>query len=225
VKVVKNKCAPPFRKAEFDILYGEGISRESDIIDLGLEQGLVVKAGAWFSAGETRIGQGKENARKFLKDNPDLALQLETAIRATAGLPPAFPSGAPAPPSNRAAGAPGDGAAGKATGRGASKPADGTAGQAVDTPTTAAADGASGTTDGASNDDKGVRTASATPPPSGGNSCPDPKPPPRVRRGPEDPLGGAFPASVGPATNATKRGLRRVDTSRGPCDHPPPSPR
>jgi recombination protein RecA len=111
VKIVKNKCAPPFRKAEFDILYGEGISRESDIIDLGLEHGLVAKAGSWLSVGDTRIGQGKENARKFLRDNPEMALQLETAIRVAAGLVPA--DGAPAAPATASE----DAAASAATGR------------------------------------------------------------------------------------------------------------
>jgi recombination protein RecA len=86
VKVVKNKCAPPFRKAEFDIIYGEGFSKESDLIDLGLEHGLVTKAGSWYSAGETRIGQGKEAARLFLKQDAALAERIADGIREAVGL-------------------------------------------------------------------------------------------------------------------------------------------
>jgi recombination protein RecA len=82
VKVVKNKIAPPFRKAEFDILYGEGCSREGELIDLGVEQGFVDKSGAWYSYEGERIGQGKDNARQFLKDNAALAEKLEQALRA-----------------------------------------------------------------------------------------------------------------------------------------------
>ncbi len=82
VKVVKNKVAPPFKKAEFDILYGEGISRESEIIDLGVQQGLVDKAGSWYSYKSTRIGQGKENVREYLKSNPEVALEIDSQIRA-----------------------------------------------------------------------------------------------------------------------------------------------
>ncbi|OGT37895.1 MAG: recombinase RecA [Gammaproteobacteria bacterium RIFCSPHIGHO2_12_FULL_38_14] len=81
VKVVKNKVAPPFKQAEFDILYNEGISRESEIIHLGVQQNLVEKAGAWFSYNGQRIGQGKENARQFLKEHPAMAKELETKIR------------------------------------------------------------------------------------------------------------------------------------------------
>ncbi|OGT42977.1 MAG: recombinase RecA [Gammaproteobacteria bacterium RIFCSPHIGHO2_12_FULL_37_34] len=81
VKVVKNKVAPPFKQAEFDILYSEGISRESEIITLGVQQGLVEKSGAWFSYNGQRIGQGKENARKFLKEHPEIAKEIETKIR------------------------------------------------------------------------------------------------------------------------------------------------
>jgi recombination protein RecA len=72
VKVVKNKVAPPFKKAEFDILYGEGISKEGDLIDLGVEAGVIQKSGAWYSFGEERLGQGRENVRVFLKENKDL---------------------------------------------------------------------------------------------------------------------------------------------------------
>ena len=81
VKVVKNKVAPPFRQAEFDILYNEGISRESEIIELGVQQNLIDKAGAWFSYNGQRIGQGKENARLFLKEQPAIAQELEKKIR------------------------------------------------------------------------------------------------------------------------------------------------
>jgi recombination protein RecA len=82
VKVVKNKMAPPFKQAEFQILYGEGISREGEIIDMGVKQGLVDKAGAWYSYNGERIGQGKENVREFLKQNPDTAAEIEGKIRA-----------------------------------------------------------------------------------------------------------------------------------------------
>lgn len=80
VKVVKNKMAPPFKKAEFDILYGEGISRQGELIELGVKNGLVKKAGAWYSYQEERIGQGRDNARNFLKDNPELAAEIETRL-------------------------------------------------------------------------------------------------------------------------------------------------
>ena len=83
VKVVKNKVAPPFRQATFEILYGEGISREGEIIELGVAQGLIEKSGAWYSHGGNRIGQGKENVRNFLRENPDIARNIETQIRAT----------------------------------------------------------------------------------------------------------------------------------------------
>ena len=86
LRVVKNKVAPPFRSAEFDILYGEGISKEGDLIDLGIAQKLVDKAGSWFSYGEIRLGQGRENARVFLKDNPDLAGELDRKVRLALGL-------------------------------------------------------------------------------------------------------------------------------------------
>jgi recombination protein RecA len=84
VKVVKNKVAPPFRQAEFEILYGEGISRAGEIVDLGVQQGLVDKSGAWYSYKGERIGQGKDNARQFLKDNPPIAAEIEAQIRANA---------------------------------------------------------------------------------------------------------------------------------------------
>jgi len=82
VKVVKNKVAPPFRKAEFEIMYGTGISREGEIIDIGVEQGLVDKAGSWYSYNGDRIGQGKENARQHLIDNPEIANEIDQLIRA-----------------------------------------------------------------------------------------------------------------------------------------------
>ena len=80
-KVVKNKVAPPFREAEFDIMYGQGIAREGELIDLGVKLDLVQKAGSWFSIGETRIGQGRDAAKKYLLDNPEIAAQLEEDIR------------------------------------------------------------------------------------------------------------------------------------------------
>ena len=86
VKVVKNKVAPPFKQAEFDILYGEGISREGLLIDLGVEQRVVEKSGAWFSYGEERLGQGRENTRTFLKENPDIAEAIERDLRKALGL-------------------------------------------------------------------------------------------------------------------------------------------
>jgi len=86
VKVVKNKVAPPFRLAEFDIIYGEGISREGDLIDLGIAHKMVEKSGSWFSYGEIRLGQGRENARRFLKDNPDLAMEIDQKVRSILGL-------------------------------------------------------------------------------------------------------------------------------------------
>ena len=86
VKVVKNKMAPPFKQAEFDVLYGEGISREGSLIDIGVEHGLVKKSGAWYTYGGDQLGQGKENARAFLRDNPDLADELENLILTTLGV-------------------------------------------------------------------------------------------------------------------------------------------
>jgi recombination protein RecA len=81
VKVVKNKMAPPFKNAEFDILYSEGISREGELIELGVEHGLLNKSGAWYSYQKDRIGQGKDNVRGFLKENPELAMAIEAALR------------------------------------------------------------------------------------------------------------------------------------------------
>ncbi|MCS6765888.1 MAG: recombinase RecA [Candidatus Protistobacter heckmanni] len=86
VKVVKNKVAPPFREAIFDILYGEGISREGEIIDLGVEAKLIDKSGAWYAYKGEKIGQGKDNAREFLRENPDLALEIENLIREQLGV-------------------------------------------------------------------------------------------------------------------------------------------
>ena len=86
VKVVKNKMAPPFRQIEFDIMYGEGISKRGELLDLGVQGNLVEKAGAWFSYDGVRIGQGRENAKKYLKENPEAAEKLEQQIRANAGL-------------------------------------------------------------------------------------------------------------------------------------------
>eukprot|EP00873_Tetraselmis_striata_P030794 jgi/Tetstr1/451058/TSEL_038094.t1 len=86
VKVVKNKLAPPFRQVEFDIMYGEGISKTGELLDLGVKAGIVEKSGAWFSYDSQRLGQGRENSRQFLKDNPEIANQIENGVRESAGL-------------------------------------------------------------------------------------------------------------------------------------------
>jgi len=86
VKVVKNKMAPPFRMVEFDIMYGEGVSKSGELIDLGVQAGVIEKSGAWFSYGGQRIGQGRENAKQFLKEHPDMAETVEASIRQNAGL-------------------------------------------------------------------------------------------------------------------------------------------
>ncbi|MEL6378349.1 MAG: recombinase RecA [Pseudomonadota bacterium] len=86
VKIVKNKVAPPFKQVEFDIMYGEGISKTGELIDLGVKGGVVDKSGSWFSYNGERVGQGRENAKQFLRDNPDIANAIETAIRSNAGL-------------------------------------------------------------------------------------------------------------------------------------------
>ena len=86
VKVVKNKLAPPFREAEFDIIYGEGISREGDLLDLGAANNVLEKSGSWYSYKGERIGQGRENARQFLKDNPEVRQKLDTELRKLLGL-------------------------------------------------------------------------------------------------------------------------------------------
>jgi recombination protein RecA len=88
VKIVKNKVASPFREAEFDIIYGEGISKEGDLIDLGVAHNIVEKSGSWYSYQGERIGQGRENARQFMKDNPDVRVKVDTELRAVLGLPP-----------------------------------------------------------------------------------------------------------------------------------------
>jgi len=94
VKIVKNKCAAPFRQAEFDIDYGEGISHTGELVDLGVEHKLVIKSGAWYSYGDLRLGQGRENSKQFLKDNPDLAEEIEVKLREKLGMPvPALPVG------------------------------------------------------------------------------------------------------------------------------------
>ena len=87
VKVVKNKCAPPFRQAEFDIMFNEGISRHGILVDIGEEQGVVKRSGAWYSYGDdVRLGQGRENAKLFLAENPDIAEELETRLRVALGM-------------------------------------------------------------------------------------------------------------------------------------------
>jgi recombination protein RecA len=95
VKVVKNKVAPPFRQAEFDILYNEGISFEGDLLDLGVEAGAVEKSGAWFTFEEERIGQGRENARRFLRENPDARERLAEKVYAAKGIKRAVAARAP----------------------------------------------------------------------------------------------------------------------------------
>ncbi len=95
VKIVKNKVAAPFRIAEFDIDYGEGISRPGELIDMGVDHKIVGKSGAWYNYGDIRLGQGRENSKQFLRDNPDLADEIEVALRAELDLPVAEPSAAP----------------------------------------------------------------------------------------------------------------------------------
>jgi recombination protein RecA len=84
--VVKNKVAPPFKQVEFDIMYGEGISKVGELVDLGVKAGVVEKSGAWFSYDSQRLGQGRENAKNFLKNNPEAASRIELAIRENAGI-------------------------------------------------------------------------------------------------------------------------------------------
>ncbi|MCW5970915.1 MAG: hypothetical protein KIT57_20625 [Blastocatellales bacterium] len=106
-KVVKNKLAPPFKDAEFDIIYGEGISRLGEIIDLGVENKIVEKSGAWFSYKGERLGQGRENARTTLRENPDLCNRIETELRAALGIAPRAQAAAAAntaPPQKRGRG-------------------------------------------------------------------------------------------------------------------------
>jgi recombination protein RecA len=104
VKVVKNKVAPPFKTAEFDILFGEGISREGEVIDMGVEAKIIEKSGAWYAYQGEKIGQGRDNAREFLRENPDLAFEIENKVRDSLGIPllagaaaSAEPAPAPAP--------------------------------------------------------------------------------------------------------------------------------
>jgi recombination protein RecA len=87
VKVVKNKVSPPFKTAEFDILYGEGISREGEIIDMGVNARVLDKSGAWYAYNGEKIGQGKDNAREFLRENPELAVEIENKVREAMGIP------------------------------------------------------------------------------------------------------------------------------------------
>jgi recombination protein RecA len=108
VKVVKNKVSPPFKTAEFDILYGEGISREGEIIDMGVEAKVLEKSGAWYAYQGEKIGQGKDNAREFLRENPDLAIEIENKVREAVGIPtlpvsPSDPLDAAPSPSGKAA--------------------------------------------------------------------------------------------------------------------------
>jgi recombination protein RecA len=86
VKVVKNKLAPPFKQVEFDIMYGEGVSKMGEILDLGVKAGIIEKSGAWFSYDSQRLGQGRENSKTFLKANPDMTAKIEMAIRQNSGL-------------------------------------------------------------------------------------------------------------------------------------------
>ncbi|MGH7184891.1 MAG: recombinase RecA, partial [Pseudomonadota bacterium] len=102
VKVVKNKVASPFRQAEFDIIYGEGISRTGELLDMGIEAKLVEKSGAWLSYGDLRIGQGRENAKQFLKDNPELADEIETKLRQSLNLVAPQPAAEAEPPAAEA---------------------------------------------------------------------------------------------------------------------------
>ena len=103
MKVVKNKVAPPFKESEFDIIYGEGISRIGDLLDLATALEIVDKSGSWFSYKEERIGQGRENSKKFLTDNPEMATDIETKVRMAYGLPS---TGTPAVTSTVAAAVP-----------------------------------------------------------------------------------------------------------------------
>jgi recombination protein RecA len=101
IKIVKNKMAPPFREAEFDIIYGEGISKEGDLVDLGVQHNLIEKSGAWYSYKGERIGQGRENAKQFLRENSDVCKKVDTDLRKLLGLvrpeQPAAPPPVPAP--------------------------------------------------------------------------------------------------------------------------------
>ncbi len=98
IKIVKNKLAPPFREAEFDIVYGEGISKEGDLVDLGVAQNIIEKSGAWYSYQNERIGQGRDNAKQFLRDNPDIRKKIDLELRKALGMIRADVPAAPAPP-------------------------------------------------------------------------------------------------------------------------------
>ena len=87
MKVVKNKVSPPFKTAEFDILFGEGISREGEVIDMGVTARIVEKSGAWYAYNGEKIGQGRDNAREFLRENPDLSVEIENKVRESLGIP------------------------------------------------------------------------------------------------------------------------------------------
>jgi recombination protein RecA len=123
VKVVKNKVAPPFKQAEFDILYGQGISREGGLIDMGVENGFIRKSGAWYTYEGDQLGQGKENARNFLRDNPDLANEIEKKIKEKLGIGvvPEEPGSEPGADAAGAAAPAGDAAADAAKAAPASK--------------------------------------------------------------------------------------------------------
>jgi len=97
VKVVKNKVAPPFRQAEFDIMFDEGISREALLVDIAAEAGIIEKSGAWYAYGKDRIGQGRENAKMYLKDHPELALEIEAKVKDHLGMKPAVAADEEAP--------------------------------------------------------------------------------------------------------------------------------
>jgi recombination protein RecA len=124
VKVVKNKVAPPFREAEFDIMYGEGISKYGELVDIGVENKIVEKSGAWFSYKGERLGQGRENAKNTLRDNKELCARVENEVRATLGIgkPQPTPAPAAAEKEKSAAAAPAAAAAAKRT---AAKASDG----------------------------------------------------------------------------------------------------
>jgi len=97
VKVVKNKLAPPFREAEFDVIYGEGISKEGTVLDAASEHNIVEKSGTWYTYGSERIGQGRENAKRYLRDNQKMLVDVEGKVRAALGLKPVGGAAAPAP--------------------------------------------------------------------------------------------------------------------------------
>ena len=100
VKIVKNKVAPPFKTVEFDVMYGEGISKEGSLLDIGIENGVIQKSGAWFAYGDERLGQGRENAKNFLKENPDVAAEIEKKILEKLGVGPQITDDLPEEPVN-----------------------------------------------------------------------------------------------------------------------------